>query len=194
MRILLTGFEPFGGRKVNTSWDLIRGLPPDWGGHEVRAVRLPVVYGAAWEAGAPAVEELKPDVILALGECSNTFFRLERVAINLRDAERPDNAGKSVRNEPVFPGGPAAYFSTLPLGRIHAAMKAVGIPAEYSLSAGGYLCNEVFYRLMRQTSTGRVAMAGFIHVPRAEEGADPRSRYPSNPLEIILSAVTGRPG
>lgn len=166
MRVLVSAFEPFGGRKVNASWELARRLPPRVGRHEVRAVGLPVVYGSSWPALGRAVADFRPHAVVALGEAPGRGLRLERVAVNLRDGGK-DNAGRKAEGEPLADGAPSAFLSTLPLDRIAAALARAHVPAKMSLSAGTYLCNETFYFLMVSAAAGAYpGGAGFIHVPR----------------------------
>lgn len=183
MKVLVGAFEPFGGRKVNASLELARRLPGRVGPHEVRAVKLPVVYGGSWPVLERAVLEFRPRVVLALGEAPGRDFRLERVAVNLRSGAA-DNAGRAAEGEPLDPAGRAAYLSTLPVTRLLAALKRAGVPARTSLSAGAYLCNETFYCLMRADAARRFpGGAGFLHVPR-----DAHKRWP-DALKIALRAL-----
>lgn len=183
MKVLVSAFEPFGGRKVNASWELARSLPARVGRHSVRVVSLPVVYGASWPALGRAVAEFRPDAVIALGEAPGNGLRLERVAVNLRDGGK-DNAGRKAAGEPLAGGGPAAHLSTLPLERLAAALCRGRVPAKVSLSAGSYLCNETFYFLMQYASAQPFrGGAGFIHVPR-----DAHRRWPSA-LKTILRAL-----
>lgn len=156
MRVLVSGFEPFGRRKVNASWELAFRLPGRIGSKDIMAVRLPVVYGKAWPLLDEAIGYFKPDAVVAVGECPGKAVRLERIAINLRQGGK-DNAGRKAAGEPILPDGPSAQLSTLPLDRIR-----VG---EVSLCAGTFLCNEVFYRLMASGHRFKKG-AGFVHVPQ----------------------------
>ncbi|TBR22037.1 hypothetical protein EPO15_08825 [bacterium] len=183
MKVLVSAFEPFGGRRVNASWELARRLPPCVGRREVRTVRLPVVYGASWPVLGRALAEFKPDAVVALGEAPGKGFRLERVAVNLRDGG-VDNSGRKAEGEALAQGALSAYLSTLPLSRIAAALRRAHVPAEVSLSAGTYLCNETFFFLMVSAAGGSCPRgAGFIHVPR-----DAHQRWP-NALRTVLSAL-----
>ncbi len=152
--ILVTGFEPFGGLARNPTGEIARAL----GG----AV-LPVDYA---RIGAVLDAQLArgPKAVLLLGlAVGRPRISLERVAINFRDGMRPDNAGALPDRSEVVVGGPAAYFSTLPLEALHAALEREGVPVEYSLTAGGYLCNAAFY-LARHKLGNRVP-CGFVHMP-----------------------------
>lgn len=172
MRVLVSAFEPFGGRRVNASWELARRLPGRLGGKEIVAVRLPVVYGKAWPLLEEAIGHFKPDAVVAVGECPGKAVRLERIAVNLRQGGT-DNAGRKCAGEPILSDGPSAQLTTLPLERIR-----VG---EVSLCAGTFLCNEVFYRLM---ASGRrfPKGAGFVHVPQ-----DAHRRLPGTLRRVIAA-------
>jgi pyroglutamyl-peptidase len=153
--ILVTGFEPFGGLQRNPTGEIALSL----GG----AV-LPVDYARV----GPALLALLArdwDAVLLLGlAVGRPRVSLERIAINFRDPGRPDNSGTVPGRSEVVPGGPAAYFSTLPLDAMHGALERGAVPVEYSLSAGGYLCNASFY-LARHALEGRKVPCGFVHMP-----------------------------
>jgi len=153
--ILVTGFEPFGGLGRNPTGEVALAL----GG----AV-LPVDYAGV----GPALDALLargPEAVLLLGlAVGRPRISLERVAINFRDGQRPDNTGRVPEGSELVPGGPAAYFSTLPLDALHAALEQEGFPVEHSLSAGGYLCNAAFYLARHKLGT-RDVPCGFVHMP-----------------------------
>lgn len=182
MKVLVSGFEPFGGRELNASWELLRSLPETIGGHALSVVRLPVVYGKAWPVLEKAVRELRPGAVLSLGESPRAELGLERVAVNLRDGERADNSQRTAANEAILAGAPTAYFSTLPVDRMIEALKKADLPAQRSLSAGAYLCNEVFYLLMHHAAGSGLKTAGFVHVPR--DGT-----FAKNPVEVLLASL-----
>jgi pyroglutamyl-peptidase len=166
--VLLTGFAPFDGAVGNPSWDAARALDgEDIAGHRIVARRLPVEFGVARDALRQAIRELRPALVLCTGLASGrSAISLERVAINVDDARIPDNAGRQPVDAPVVRRGPAAYFSTLPIKAMYAAIGEAGIPVEVSQSAGTYVCNHVFYGLMHALR-GRRIRAGFVHVPPA---------------------------
>lgn len=174
-RVLLTGFEPFAGADTNPSWVAVRllgerGVP----GVELHVLRLPVVYGQAGDALVAAVDDLSPDVVVATGLAGGpAHIRLERVALNLDDARIPDNAGRSPVDESIVPGGPTAYLTTLPVKAALEALRAVGLPAVVSNTAGTFVCNHVAYRLAHHLASGAApgTRGGFVHVPQAgDEG------------------------
>lgn len=170
MKVLLTGFEPFGGSEVNESWEAVQALSARWEGpHELVAVRLPVTFAGAPARLAAALEEHAPDVVVCTGLAAGTdAVRLERVAVNVTDARIPDNAGEQPVDEPVVPGGPVAYLSTLPLKAALVTLRDAGIPAVVSNTAGTYVCNATFYALEHLLAGRDGVRAGFVHVPRAD--------------------------
>lgn len=190
-RVLLAGFEPFGGALANPAQEIVRSLdgwsPP---GHQVIGVSLPCVFGQARRILQEAITLHRPDVVLAIGMAANrSAVSLERVAVNFIDARMPDNAGQRPIDCAVVDDGPAAYFSTLPLRPILARLRANGIPAEVSMSAGTYVCNELFYGLMHLVSGERMGVraAGFIHVPALSGSFDPS--HPGMPLDLQCQAI-----
>ncbi|WP_238346229.1 pyroglutamyl-peptidase I [Luteimonas saliphila] len=164
--VLLTGFAPFDGAAGNPSWDAARVLDGEAiAGHRVVARRLPVEFGVARDALRRAIRELRPALVLCTGLASGrSAISLERVAINVDDARIPDNAGRQPVDVAVVRRGPVAYFSTLPIKAMYAAIHEAGVAVEVSQSAGTYVCNHVFYGLMHM-SRGRRMRAGFVHVP-----------------------------
>ncbi|GCD39380.1 pyrrolidone-carboxylate peptidase [Streptomyces chrestomyceticus JCM 4735] len=169
-RILLTGFEPFDGESSNPSWEAVRAAaaePP--AGLEMTAVELPCVYGRSRTALREAVAAHDPDVVLCVGQAGGRpDLTVERVAVNIDDARIPDVSGAQPIDEPIVPGGPAAYFAALPVKACVAAVREAGVPASVSNTAGTFVCNHVFYDLMHLIATERPALrGGFVHVPYA---------------------------
>jgi pyroglutamyl-peptidase len=188
-KVLITGFEPFGGSTVNPSQEIARNLHGhEISGHEVVAALLPCVFGAANVELRRQVRAVKPSLVICLGEAGGrTAITPERVAINVDDARIPDNAGNQPVDRPVVRGGRAAYFSTLPVKAIVAGLRAQDVPAEVSQTAGTFVCNHVFYGLMHELRLRRGARGGFIHVPYLPEQA-PKGAS-SLPLEKMVSAI-----
>jgi pyroglutamyl-peptidase len=166
-RILLTGFDPFGGESINPSWEAARALHGKRiGGHLVVARELPTQFADSLRVLKAAVREVAPTILLGVGQAGGRHqLSIERVAINVQDARIPDNAGAQPVDEPVIAGGPAAYFSTLPIKAMLAALHAQGLPAEISQSAGTYVCNHIAYAMLHLAAQRRGARAGFIHIP-----------------------------
>jgi pyroglutamyl-peptidase len=167
--ILLSGFEPFGGDSVNPSWNAVRAARDIlWAeGLDAQAVELPCVFGESVRVLRREIDRLQPQLVVCAGLAGGrSRLSLERVAINCDDARIPDNAGNRPVDEEVVPGGPAAYFSTLPVKASLRALQIAGIRAELSQTAGTYVCNHIFYSLMHYLATERPeTRGGFIHVP-----------------------------
>jgi len=172
MNILITGFEPFGGEAINPSWEVARALQGQLiAGATVQARCLPTAFGVAPRALAEALAEVKPEVAICLGQASGrTEISIERVAVNLIDARIADNDGDRPQDVPVREGAPAAYFSTLPIKAMRNGLRAAGHPAGLSLTAGAFVCNQVFFELQHQLA-GRGVKSGFIHIPALPEQA-----------------------
>ena len=169
--VLLTGFEPFAGDATNPSWEAVRALDRKCiAGHRVVSVRLPVTFDGSLDALRKAIAKTHPVLVICVGLAgSRAAISLERIAINIKDARIPDNAGLQPLDEPVVADAPAAYFSTLPIKAMLRALHDAGIPAEVSQTAGTYVCNHVFYGLMHELAAHRKLRGGFIHVPLLAE-------------------------
>lgn len=165
--VLVTGFAPFGGETTNPSFEAVKGLPDRLCGAALVKKELPVVFGQAGEALSAAIAETKPDLVICTGQAGGVAaITLERVAVNLRDASIADNAGNQPRDERVIEGAPAAYFTKLPVKKVASSLREQAIPAQLSLSAGAYVCNDVFYTLLHELETNFPnTIGGFVHVP-----------------------------
>lgn len=190
-RVLLSSFGPFAKHRVNSTTEVARRLWEEGlEGVDLVTVELPVVRFEASRMLVEAFDRAAPDVAIQLGmAASRTAITPERVAINFDDYRVPDNGGNRPSEEPVVPGGPAAYFSTVPVKRMAAAVVAAGIPAEVSNTAGTFLCNHVAYALLHHVATtGAPCAAGFLHVPQMREAVAPGS--PSMPFADLVRGVT----
>lgn len=170
--ILVSGFEPFGGETVNPAAEVVRALAGAGVGRlGLRGIILPVDWEAAPGRLRAELDRLRPRALIMLGQAAGlTGLALERVAVNARSGL--DSAGREVRDRPVVEGGPAAYFSTLPLPSLKRALREQGVPAALSGSAGVYLCNAVFYAALHHLEQGGCEIpAGFIHLPLLPEQA-----------------------
>ena len=173
-RVLLTGFEPFGGESVNPSWEIARTLD-GWHceGHVVHGVRLSCVFGEAMRELDAALARHAPALVVCLGQAGGRpEISIERVAINVDDARIPDNRGRQPVDDAVVAGGPAAYFSTLPIKALAHDLRAAGVAASVSNTAGTFVCNHVFYALMHRLATVPAlarTRGGFVHVPYTPE-------------------------
>lgn len=192
--ILLTGFDPFGGRNVNISGLVVSHLAESQPikGLEIISKILPVDKDNAPMRLIDAIIENRPHAILCLGEASRrSSISIERVALNLLDFRIPDNLGNQPIDQPILPEGPAAYFSTLPVRKIFTAIHDQGIPAELSLNAGTFVCNQVMYCLMHfLTVNHSESPGGFIHLPALlSHEANEIPCVPSLPLEMSITAI-----
>lgn len=192
--VLLTGFAPFDGAATNESWEAVREAVPALvaRGVDAEAVELPVEFGTASERLEEAVRGLRPRLVVAVGlAAGRTAITPERVAINIRDARIPDNAGASPVDEPVVPGAPVGFLSTLPVKAMVAALTADGVPAAVSQTAGTYVCNDVFYALQHLLATDPALegiRGGFVHVPSADVvDAPAAARALVRMVEVALS-------
>jgi len=186
--ILVTGFEPFGGEKINPSQEIARALDGrEIAGRRVVGAVLPCVFGAANVELRRLVRRVRPELVICLGQAGGRAeITPERVAINVDDARAPDNAGAQPVDAAIAARGPAAYWSTLPIKAIVAALRREGIPAAVSQTAGTFVCNHVFYGLMQSLRRRRGVRGGFIHVPFLPEQT---TTQPSLPLATMTRAV-----
>jgi len=189
--ILVTGFAPFGGESVNASWLAARRLE-DWTcrGHIVTAREIPCAFESSIPALEAVIAQVKPRAVISVGQASGRAdLSIERVAVNLDNAETPDNDGVQPADLSVLQGGPAAYFASLPVKAIVAAMRAAGLPASLSHSAGTFVCNHLFYGACHLRARRFKAMkVGLIHVPYSlEQGA----RHPGAPTMATEAVVAG---
>lgn len=191
--ILVTGFEPFGGEAINPSGEAVRRLDGRLIGDAYVVARiLPATFAGSGPALAAAIDEVGPDIVITVGQADGrTALSLERVAINLQDARIPDNDGASPVDEPVVPGGPAAYWTSLPIKAMASALRQEGIPAEVSQTAGTFVCNHLFYSLAHLIATQRPALrGGFIHIPLLpEQAARNATKYGSMSLGTIVAGL-----
>ena len=202
-RVLLTGFEPFGGSPVNPSMQVARAIAARrWPSTAVAACVLPVVGGtgpgSARRRLDAAIDAHRPHAVLLLGEaCTRGAVSIERVAFNAREYAIADNAGAVVRGMPVVEGGPETHAAALPVDDLLAAVRTQGIPAECSSDAGRFLCNEVmFHVLERRARDAAPAFAGFIHLPQLPEQhalrpVDARP-MPLDEMVDAMRAIVGR--
>lgn len=191
-RILLTGFTPFGEERINPSWEAVRVLDGQLiAGHQVVSRLLPTEFLASQRALAGAVAEVDPLIMVGVGQAGGrSRLSIERVAINVQDARIPDNAGAQPVDEPIVVDASAAYFSTLPIKAMLAALQAEGLPAEISNTAGTYVCNHVAYLMLHLAAQRRGVRAGFIHIPYLPEQAARFAQAPSMSQDDVVRGLT----
>lgn len=185
-KLLITGFEPFGGESINPSWEAVLRLPDTVGRYTLTKLRVPVVFKRGAEVIIEKALELKPDVILSIGQAGGRdAVTPELVGLNLRHAGMPDNEGNEPFDEPIADCGENAYFSTLPVRKMSEAIRSLGIPSRVSYSAGAYVCNDVLYTLLHRFRDSETRV-GFIHIPYSAE----QGKSPSMELDAVVNALS----
>lgn len=189
--VLVSGFEPFGGERANPSWDACERLPATIAGLRVERCRVPCEFRRSVEVLAQAIARHRPALVVCLGQAGGrAHLGIERVAINVDDARLPDNAGAAPVDQPIAAQGPPAYFATLPVKAMAAAMRAAGVPAEVSNSAGTYVCNHLMYGVLHLlAASGGAARAGFIHLPYAESQVLDKPGSPALSVETMARGI-----
>ena len=186
-KLLITGFDPFGGESINPAWEAVSRLPDSIGDWNLTRLQIPTVFGKATETVLDCAKTLEPDAIICVGQAGGRkAVTPEMVGINLRHASIADNEGNQPQDEPIAPDGPAAYFTTLPVRRMVQAIADAGLPAAVSYSAGAFVCNDTLYALLHHYN-GTEVRAGFIHVPFLPEQAP--EGIPSMSLDDIITAL-----
>ena len=187
-KLLITGFDPFGGEAVNPAWEAVKGLPDTIGDYVLCKLEIPTVFGKAAEAVLEKASEVHPDVILCVGQAGGrASVTPERIGVNIRSARIPDNAGHQPQEQPVIPGGPDGIFSTVPVKAMADAICAKGLPGAVSNSAGTFVCNDTLYALLHHYA-GTAVRVGFIHVPFLPEQGSPSLRLEETSATLV-SAV-----
>ena len=184
-KLLITGFNPFGGGTINPSWEAVRQLPNQIGDVLLCKLEIPTIFEKAAETVLAAAQEFNPDAILCVGQAGErAAVTPERIAVNIRDAKIPDNAGNQPNGQRIMDDGPAAYFATLNPEIMADAIRNAGIDAVVSNSAGAFVCNDTLYRLLHHYADTPVRV-GFVHIPYL-----PEQGTPSLPLCDALAALT----
>lgn len=171
MKVLVTGFDPFGGESVNPAFEAVKLLPDTIAGAEIIKLEIPTVFSKSGPAVEAGIKEHNPDIVINVGQAGGrSCVTIEQVGINLAEARIPDNAGEQPIDEPLQADGPTAYFATIPVKAIVQNIRAHGLPAHISYTAGTYVCNCVMYNVLHMAATKYPHIrAGFIHVPFATE-------------------------
>ena len=191
MKVLVTGFDPFGGEPINPAWEAVKAMKDTIAGAEIVKMQIPTVVGKSIEKIHQKMKELQPDLVISVGQAGGRFgVTPERVAINVTDARIPDNEGNQPIDEPIFPDGPAAYFSNLPVKAMVQAIKDAGYPSVLSNSAGTYICNHVMYGILYYIEKEFPHVrGGFIHVPYAPSQVVNKPSTPSMALADITASL-----
>ncbi|MBF1333588.1 MAG: pyroglutamyl-peptidase I [Leptotrichia sp.] len=192
MKILVTGFDPFGGEPINPAIESVKRLPDNIAGAEIIKLEIPTVRKKSLEKIEEAINEHNPDVILSIGQAGGRFdISIERVGINLDDFRIPDNEGNQTIDEPIFPDGENAYFVKLPVKAMVQNVQKNNIPASVSYTAGTFVCNHVLYGvlyLIEKKYNGK--KSGFIHIPFLPEQVVDKRNTPSMELSTIVKGLT----
>lgn len=192
MKILVTGFDPFGGEPINPAIESVKKLPDNIAGAEIIKLEIPTVWKKSIDKIEEAIIEHNPDVILSIGQAGGRFdITVERVGINIDDFRIKDNEGNQVIDEPVFSDGDTAYFSNLPVKAIVENIQKYKVPASVSYTAGTFVCNHVLYGvryLIEKKYKGK--KSGFIHIPFLPEQVTDKRNTPSMSLDCIVTGLT----
>jgi pyroglutamyl-peptidase len=189
-KLVIFAFEPFGGESINPSLEILRLLPDAIGEYRIIKHSLPVVFGEAADLAIDLVRSEGADAVICLGQAGGReWITPELVAINLRNADIPDNLGNLPKDTPILEGGREAYFSTLPVRKMAEAISGEGIASRLSYSAGAYVCNDLYYSLLHSFHQSGVGVC-FIHVPYSKE----QGREPSMELCDMVRAITAAIG
>lgn len=185
MKLLLTAFDPFGGGTINPALEAVK-LVGVVAGVDIIKLEVPTVFGTSVDTVISAIEKHLPDAVLCVGQAGGrTGLTPERVAINIDDARIPDNEGHQPVDRPIAAEGPAAYFSTLPVKAMTAAIRQAGLPSDLSNTAGTFVCNHLMYGVLHHLAKHHPAIrSGFLHVPFL-----PQQGSPSLPLEDIARGI-----
>ncbi len=192
MKVLVTGFDPFGGESVNPAFEAIKLLPDEIAGAEIIKLEIPTVFTKSEVVVEDAIKACMPDIVINVGQAGGrSTITPEKIAINLKDARIPDNDGEQPLDEPLHEDGEPAYFATVPVKAMVENMKAHGIPASLSYTAGTYVCNAVMYNTQYMIAKRYPGIKeGFIHVPfAAEQVVNKPNGTPSMSLEMIAKGL-----
>ncbi len=192
MKILVTGFDPFGGEEVNPAIETVKRLPDTIGGAKIIKLEIPTVCHQSLRVIDEAIAGYDPDVVLSVGQAGGRpDITVERVGINVDDCRIPDNAGNQIVDEPIYADGPAAYFVTVPIKAMVQRIRERNIPASVSNTAGTFVCNHVTYgvcHLLAVKYPGK--RSGFIHIPFLPQQAVDKKNMPSMPQDMMVEAIT----
>lgn len=192
MKLLLTGFDPFGGQPINPALEAVKLVADKVGNVEVVKLEVPTVFYKSINTVAAAIEKEKPDAVVCVGQAGGRYdITPERVAINVNDARIPDNEGQQPLDGPIFADGETAYFTTLPIKAMVAAIREAGIPASVSNTAGTYVCNHLMYGVLYTLAKKYPGVrGGFIHVPFIPSQTINRpTPAPSMSVEVIAKGL-----
>ncbi len=189
--VLVTGFTPFGGERTNPSWEIVKSLPEFIAGYRLEKLRVPTEFGKAIAVATKAMDKFNPSIVLCFGQAGGrTCMSVERIAINVNDARIADNAGRQMIDEAIRADGSDAYFCTVPIKAMVAAMVKADVPAEVSNTTGTFVCNHLIYGVLHHIAVNKSnTRAGFIHVPYLESQALDKSGNASMSLALMITGA-----
>ncbi|MBM6947494.1 pyroglutamyl-peptidase I [Mordavella massiliensis] len=192
MKVLVTGFDPFGGEKINPAFEAVKLLPDTIAGAQIIKLEIPTVFTRSADVVEKAIKEHQPDIVIDVGQAGGrSCMTVEKVAINLAEARIPDNDGEQPLDEPLRADGETAYFATVPVKAMVENMREHGIPAHISYTAGTYVCNAVMYNVLYLLDKKYPGVrGGFIHVPfESGQVVDKANGTPFMSLEMIAKGI-----
>lgn len=191
MKILVTGFDPFGGENINPAYEVVKKLSENIGGAEVIKLQIPTAFNKSLENTIEKIKEVNPDFVLNIGQAGGRFdITVERVAININDARIPDNLNQQPVDVKIDESGENAYFATIPIKSIVEMIKSKNIPASISNSAGTYVCNNVMYGVLNYIHKNNLNIqAGFIHIPFLFQQIIDKKNSPAMDLHTMVIAI-----
>ncbi len=192
MKVLVTGFDPFGGEPVNPAFEAVKMLPDEIAGAEIIKLEIPTVFSKCGPAVEAGLKKYEPDIVINVGQAGGrSCVTIEQVAVNLAEARIPDNDGEQPSDEPVQKDGAPAYYATIPVKAIVKNIRDHGIPCHISYTAGTYVCNCIMYNVLHMAATKyNNIRAGFIHVPfAAQQAVEKPNGTPFMSLEMIAKSL-----
>lgn len=192
MKVLVTGFDPFGGEAVNPAFEAVKLLPDEIAGAEIIKLEIPTVFSKCGPAVEAGIQKYEPDIVINVGQAGGrSCVTIEQVAINLAEARIPDNDGEQPSDEPIQKDGAPAYYATIPVKAIVKNIRDHGIPCHISYTAGTYVCNCIMYNVLHMAATKYSNIrAGFIHVPfAAQQAVEKPNGTPFMSLEMIADSL-----
>ena len=193
MKVLVTGFDPFGGDKVNPAYEAVKKMPDEIAGAKIIKVEVPTVFAKSGQVVEEAIKKHQPEIVICVGQAGGrSAVSFERVAINLAEARIEDNEGNQPFDTALEPDGPAAYFTLLPIKAMTKNAHDHGLPAYISYTAGTFVCNDIMYRLLHLINTKFPTIrGGFVHVPFSpDQVIDRPAGTPSMSLDDIAASLT----
>ncbi len=182
---------PFGGERTNPSWEIVKNLPDSNAGYKLEKLRVPTEFGTAIATTTKAIDKLAPSIVLCFGQAGGrACMSVERIAINVDDALIADNTGRQFIDEAIRANGPAAYFCSVPIKAMVAAMSKADLPADVSNTAGTFVCNHLIYGVLHHLAQSKSsARAGFIHVPYLESQVRDKRDVASMSLATMITGA-----